>query len=190
MGAKRIYNHPFSEFGVAFVPWTVAEYVQYKGIRVDSPTYITTMIYKNYTDVILSNWEKTILEHTAQYASPKWSDLKTLDFEQLGLLTTQSNILEHREGWLVYLSIVLSLVCLAIITYILLKGILCKRCTKNLCHCWKQSVQGGSQIDKVESRGTQVGRVQEGNQTAGSIESLASNVSSETGPKSPQVRVL
>ena len=60
----RIISRKFSEVGVAWVTWKEAEYVQYGGMRVDSPSYVTSVVKVNYTEDQLQMWTRMLINQS------------------------------------------------------------------------------------------------------------------------------
>ena len=94
------------------------------------------------------NWLQSILEHT-QSSLPNWSEFQSLDFHNLGLMTSGSKILSHKEGWVVYFSVALSLLSLVAATYVVLKENFCKNCPSKFVRC------SGFNTTKFRESGTQ-----------------------------------
>ena len=58
-GEDKIADGKFSEFGVAFVPWSKAKYVQYRDIRIESPESIISVV-STHTPNYTVDWGETV----------------------------------------------------------------------------------------------------------------------------------
>ena len=130
VGELRIQQRNFSKFGVAFVSWVEAEYIQYKDIRVESPEYITTVIHENYTLDMERIWFQMITSHVNQSDKRK---IELLTAKSLGIMNLDTPILKHKEGWIIYLALSLSCSSFVLVCFIIFrKTFTLRRC--NLCN--------------------------------------------------------
>ena len=51
---NKILTKDFSDLGIAWVPWSEADYVQYKNVRVSAPSQITNVLTVFYGKSVIS----------------------------------------------------------------------------------------------------------------------------------------
>ena len=108
-GENEISNIGFSKYGVKFVPWSEARYVQYKGVRIESPEGIISEVTThspNYT----VEWEETVKQG-------KLDALSAGTLEALSILGIDSENLDKAQSvWTgpVFLAITLGAIGCAI----------------------------------------------------------------------------
>lgn len=57
---KKIATRKFSAFGVCFIAWEEAAYVQYKGLKIESPDHIVSVTWMNYTANYTLDWSTVV----------------------------------------------------------------------------------------------------------------------------------
>ena len=115
---KRIVTKSFSKLGVAWVSWNEAEYVQYRDIKVESPSHITTVLTVAYPRQQLQRWEETILNHSLQ-SSLKLGNftgvLHQLDNLRVQMIDTHT---PAHISWLVYANTCIILLVTCFVAYL------------------------------------------------------------------------